>query len=84
MTIDPDRVETILRQHWQIPKDLSPAVFRDLAFRIHVLVSQKYSHDNLKYQLRLIQTKDLKQDFDDHACNQIASDLLETTRLNCD
>jgi hypothetical protein len=75
MTTDTDKVETILRRHWQIPSDLSPAVFQDLAFRIQVLIGQKYSHDNLKYQLSLIQTKELKQNFDDPACEQIASDL---------
>ncbi len=80
MTVSADNVETILRQHWQIPSDLSPAVFHDLAFRLQVLVGQKYSHDNLKYQLSLMQTKDLKQDFDDSACDKIASDLLGTTR----
>jgi hypothetical protein len=46
------------------------------ASRIQVLVRQKYSHDNLKYQLRLMQTNKLHQEFDDQACDQIASDLL--------
>jgi len=80
MTVDADKVERILRQHWQIPSDLRPAVFNDLAFRIQVLVSQHYSHDNLKYQLSLMQTKDLKQSYDDSACDHIASDLLKTSR----
>ncbi len=80
MSVDADKVETILRQHWHIPGDLSPAVFHDLAFRIQVLVKQKYSHDNLKYQLNLIQTKILKQEFDDPACDQIAADLLKSSR----
>jgi GTP-dependent phosphoenolpyruvate carboxykinase len=79
MTVDADKVETILRQKWQIPGDLSPAVFHNLAFRIQVMVGQKYSHDNLKYQLSLIQTKDLQQNFDDPACDQIASALLGTS-----
>ncbi len=80
MTADADKVETILHQHWKIPSDLNPAVLQDLAFRIHVLVAQKYSHDNLKYQLSLMQTKDLQQEFDDPACDKIASALLKTAR----
>ncbi|MGO8954471.1 MAG: hypothetical protein ACLPWS_17215 [Rhodomicrobium sp.] len=80
MIVDADKVESVLRQHWHIPGDLSPAVFHALAFRIHVLIGQKYSHDNLKYQLSLMQTKDLRQDLDDAACEQIASDLLKLTR----
>ena len=80
MTVDADKVETILRQHWQIPSDLSSVVFHDLAFRIQVMVGQKYSHDNLKYQLGLMQTKDLQQNLDDRACDQIASALLRTSR----
>ncbi len=80
MAIETDKVEAILRQHWKIPKDLNPTVLQDLAFRLHVLVGQKYSHDNLKYQLTLMQTKDLKQDLDDPACDTIASELLGTTR----
>ena len=78
MAVDADEVETILRQHWRIPGGLSPAVFRDLAFRIQVMVGQKYSHDNLKYQLSLMQTKDLEQEFDDPACDKIASNLLRS------
>ncbi|MGO9172773.1 MAG: hypothetical protein ACLP7P_12515 [Rhodomicrobium sp.] len=80
MIVDADKVESILRQNWQIPGDLSPAVFHNLAFRIQVMVGQKYSHDNLKYQLSLIQTKDLQQNFDDPACDQIASALLRNSR----
>jgi hypothetical protein len=80
MTVSSDEVEIILRKHWQIPGDLSPAVFHDLSFRLQVLVGQKYSHDNLKYQLSLMQTKDLKQVYDDVICDKIACDLLGTTR----
>ena len=77
MTLDIDKVEAILRKHWQIPNDLSPAKLQEHAGRIHVLVRQKYSHDNLKYQLGLIQTTKLHQDLDDQACNQIAAELLK-------
>ena len=80
MAAETDKVETILRQHWQIPNDLRPTVLQDLAFRLHVLVGQKYSHDNLKYQLSLMQTKDLRQVYDDPACDKIASELLGTAR----
>lgn len=76
MAIDVDKVEAVLRRHWQIPSDLSPDEFHDQAFRISVLVDQKYSRDNLKYQLSLIQTKTLKQNFDEPACDQIALDVL--------
>jgi hypothetical protein len=51
-----------------------------MAFRIQVMVGQKYSHDNLKYQLHLIQTKDLRQEIDYPSCDQIASALLGNTR----
>jgi hypothetical protein len=80
MAVEVDKVEAILRQHWQIPGDLNPVVLQDLAFRLHVLVGQKYSHDNLKYQLSIMQTKDLKQDFDEPACEKIASELLKSGR----
>jgi hypothetical protein len=80
MTVDADNVEAILRQHWHIPKDLSAATLHYLAFRIQVMVGQKYSHDNLKYQLSLMQTKDLKQDPDGPACDQIASLLIGNLR----
>lgn len=80
MAADTDKVEAILRQHWQIPSDLRPGVLQDLAFRLNVLVGQKYSHDNLKYQLSIMQTKDLRQVYDDAACAKIASELLGTTR----
>ncbi len=76
MTLDANKVEAVLRKHWQIPSDLSPSDLHDHAFRISVLIAQKYSHDNLKYQLSLIQTKSLRQEFDESACDQIASDLL--------
>ncbi len=80
MTVDTDKVETILRQHWQIPANLNPVVLQELAFRLHVLVGQKYSHDNLKYQLSIMQTKDLKQDYDDAVCDKIAAELLRQAR----
>jgi len=76
MTIEADKVEAILREHWHIPKDLSAETLQYLAFRIQVMVGQKYSRDNLKYQLCQMQTKDLKQDPDDPACDKIASLLL--------
>jgi hypothetical protein len=76
MSIEADKVEAVLRQHWHIPKDLSAAALQYLAFRIQVMVGQKYSRDNLKYQLCLMQTKDLKQEPDEPACDQIASQLL--------
>ena len=77
MALDIDKVEAILRQHWQIPSELSRAKLQERAGRIHVLVRQKYSHDNLKYQLRLIQTTKLYQELDDLACDKIAADLLK-------
>ena len=77
MPLDIDRVEAILREHWHIPKELSRAKLQEQAGRIHVLVRQKYSHENLKYQLGLIQTTKLHQDLDDQACNQIAAELLK-------
>ena len=77
MTLDIDKVEAILRKHWQIPSELSCAKLQEHAGRIHVLVRQKYSHENLKYQLGLIQTTKLHQDLDDQACNQIAAELLK-------
>ena len=80
MAVETDKVEAVLRQHWKIPADLSSAVFHDMAFRIQVMVGQKYSHDNLKYQLHLIQTKDLRQEIDDPSCDQIASALLGNSR----
>ena len=80
MTLDADKVEAILRQHWKIPAKFSPSELHDQAYRIQVLVGQKYSHDNLKYQLSLIQTKKLRQDLDDQACDQIATDLLQAVK----
>jgi hypothetical protein len=47
------------------------------AGRIHVLVRQKYSHDNLKYQLGLIQKTKLHQELNDQACDQIVAELLK-------
>ena len=78
MTLDVDKVEAILHKYWQIPSNLSRSEMRNHAFRITVLIAQKYSRDNLKYQLSLIQTKNLQQNFDELACDQIASDLLES------
>jgi hypothetical protein len=80
MSLDIHKVEEILRLHWQIPAGLSLIKLREEAGRIQVLVSQKYSHENLKYQLKLIQTKSLKQDYDEQACNQIAADLLKAAK----
>jgi hypothetical protein len=76
MTLDIDKVEAILRQHWQIPSELSRTKLQEHAGRIHVLVRQKYSHDNLKYQLGLIQTTKLRQELNEQACDQIATELL--------
>ena len=76
MPIDIDKIEAILREHWHIPSTLKLSELHDHASRIQVLLRQKYSHDNLKYQLRLMQMHKLHQDFDDQACEQIASDLL--------
>jgi hypothetical protein len=76
MALDIDKVEAILRQHWQIPSEYSSTKLQQHAGRIHVLVRQKYSHDNLKYQLGLIQMTKLSQKLNDQACNQIAADLL--------
>ena len=77
MIPDLKKVEAILRQHWKIPSNLDPQKLNDRAFNIQIMVGQKYSHQNLKYQLSLIQAKELRQDVDDEACNQIASDLLK-------
>jgi hypothetical protein len=76
MTLDIDKVEAILRQHWQIPSELSRTKLQEQAGRIHVLVRQKYSHDNLKYQLGLIQKNKLRQELNNEACDRIAADLL--------
>jgi hypothetical protein len=78
MTLDVDKVEAVLHKHWKISSKLNPKELHDHAFRITVMIGQKYSHDNLKYQLSLIQVKYLKQDFDESACDRIASDLLGT------
>jgi len=80
MAVETDKVEAVLRQHWKIPADLSSAVLHDMAFRIQVMVGQKYSHDNLKYQLHLMQTKGLRQQPDDPSCDQIAAALLGNSR----
>jgi hypothetical protein len=77
VTLDLKTVEAILRRHWTLPSDLNQEKLNDYAFNIQVMVDQKYSHQNLKYQLSLMQTKALHQAFDDRACDQIASDLLK-------
>jgi hypothetical protein len=77
MPLDLKTVEAILRRHWTLPSDLNQEKLNDYAFNIQVMVGQKYSHQNLKYQLSLMQTKALHQAFDDRACDQIASDLLK-------
>jgi len=76
MILDLKKVEAILRQHWKMPSNLDPSKISDIAFKIQVMVGQKYSHQNLKYQLSLIQSKDLQQESDDKACDEIASELL--------
>jgi hypothetical protein len=80
MPPDIDKIEAIMRQHWEIPSHLSSAKLLEHAGRIQVLIKQKYSHENLKYQLRLLQTNRLKQDFNDQACDQIATDLLNLAK----
>ncbi len=82
MTLDIKTVEAILRQHWEIPGDLDPEKLHNNAFKIQVMVGQKYSHENLKYQLGLIQTKEMQQKLDDQACDQIASDLLRVVKAS--
>ena len=77
MPLDIDKVEAILRKHWTIPSDLGRGKLQEQVGRIHVLIRQKYSHDNLKYQLGLIQTTKLRQELDEQACNQIAAELLK-------
>ena len=76
MIPDLKTVEAILRQHWKVPSSLDPEKMSNHAFKIQVMVGQKYAHQNLKYQLSLIQNKDLQQETDDKACDEIASELL--------
>jgi hypothetical protein len=76
MTLDIEMIEAILRQHWEIPRNLTPGELHNHAFKIQVLLGQKYSHENLKYQLSLIQTTKLRQNANDQACGEIASELL--------
>ena len=76
MVLDVDKIVAILRERWHIPSNMKSNELYEHASRIQVLIRQKYSHDNLKYQLRLMQTNKLHQEFDDQACDQIASDLL--------
>ena len=76
MALDIDKIEAILREHWHIPSNIKSSELLDHASRIQVLVRQKYSHDNLKYQLRVMQTNKLHQEFDDQACDRIASEVL--------
>jgi len=77
MTLDIKTVEAILRRHWTLPADLNQEKLNDHAFNIQVMVGQKYAHQNLKYQLGLLQTKTLRQTVDDQACDQIATELLK-------
>jgi hypothetical protein len=79
MTLSVEQVEAIFRKHWKIPSSLRASELHEHAFRISVMLGQKYSRDNLKYQLSLIQTKNLQQEFDESACDSIASDLLGTS-----
>jgi hypothetical protein len=76
MNLDVDEIEAIFRQHWKMSGDLLPRELHDQAFKIQVMVGQKYSHDNLKYQLTLIQTTKLHQKLDNQACDDIATELL--------
>ena len=76
MSPDVNEIEAILRRHWKMPSGLAPRDLHDQAFIIQVMIGQKYAHDNLKYQLGLIQTTKLKQVFDDQACDRIAAELL--------
>ncbi len=76
MALDIETVEAILRKHWEMPSNINPKKLSDQAFKIQVMVAQKYSHQNLKYQLSLIQKTELQLNFDDRACDRIASDLL--------
>jgi len=46
MALDIDKVEAILRQHWQIPSDLSRAKLQEHAGRIHVLRKAKADPSN--------------------------------------
>ncbi len=80
MSADIDKIEATMRQHWEIPSDLSSAKLHEHAGRLQVLIGQKYSHENLKYQLRLLQTNKLGQDFNDQACDQLAADLLKLAK----
>ncbi len=80
MTIEIDQVEAVLRKHWTIPSDLSRGALQDYAGRVYVLIRQKYAHDNLKYQLGLIQKNKLGQEINDKACDQIATDLLQAAK----
>jgi hypothetical protein len=80
MSPEIDKIEAIMRQHWDLPSNLSSAKLHEHSGRIQVLIRQKYSHENLKYQLRLIQTNKLKQDFNDQACDQLATDLLNLAK----
>jgi len=75
MILDLKTVEAILRQHWKVPVKFNERM-GDQTFKIQVMVGQKYAHQNLKYQLTLIQTKDLQQEIDDVACDEIATELL--------
>lgn len=80
MPPDIDKIEAVLCQHWAMPSDLNSAKLREHAGRIQVLIRQKYSHENLKYQLRLLQTNKLQQEFNEQACDQLATDLLNLAK----
>ncbi|MGO9544164.1 MAG: hypothetical protein ACLPPF_05145 [Rhodomicrobium sp.] len=80
MPINIETVEAILRKHWEMPSNINPKKLSDQAFKIQVMVGQKYSHQNLKYQLSLIQKKELQLNFDDQSCDEIASDLLRVVK----
>lgn len=77
MSPDINEIVAILRRHWKMPSGLAPGDLNDEAFKIQVMIGQKYSHDNLKYQLGLIQTNKLKQVFDDEVCDRIAAELFQ-------
>ncbi len=77
MNVDIKTVEAILREHWALPANIDPEKLHNNAFKIQVMVGQKYAHQNLKYQLILIQTKELKQNLNDEACDRVASELLK-------
>ncbi len=80
MILDLKTVEAVLRQHWKVPVTIDQEKMSNQAFKIQVMVGQKYAHQNLKYQLGLIQTKDLKLETDEKACDDIATELLRIAK----